>query len=280
MIREIQAEKITQAIRDLCIEANTHLGEDLLKAFEAGMRSEESPVGIEIFQWMIENAKVAREKKLAVCQDTGLVVVFADLGQDVHVTGGNLYEAIHEGVRQGYSAGYFRSSVAEPLTRKILGENSPAIIHVEIVSGERLELRLMPKGFGGENFSRVVLFPPSVGVSGVREFILETVKKAGSSPCPPIIVGVGIGGTMEKAAILAKKSLLRPLGSRHPDSMVAALEKDLLIDINKMGIGPQGLGGTVTALEVHIETFPTHIASIPVAVNIQCHCHRHKEIVL
>jgi fumarate hydratase subunit alpha len=170
--------------------------------------------------------------------------------------------------------------MAEPLTRKILDENTPAIIHVDIVPGSQVKLNLMPKGFGGENCSRVVLFPPSVGVRGVRDFILETVRKAGSSPCPPIIVGIGIGGTMEKAAILAKKSLLRPLGNRHSDSMVADLERDLLREINKMGIGPQGLGGKVTALQVHIETFPTHIASIPVAVNIQCHCHRHKGIIL
>jgi fumarate hydratase subunit alpha len=280
MIRELPAGIITQAVRDLCIEANTDLGEDLLKAYEEGMRSEESSIGQEIFQRMSENAKVAREKKLAVCQDTGLAIVFLEIGQDVHVVEGNLYEAIHEGVRKGYAEGYFRISMAEPLTRKILDENTPAIIHVDIVPGFQVKLNLMPKGFGGENFSRVVLFPPSVGVCGVRDFILETVQKAGSSPCPPIIVGIGIGGTMEKAAILAKKSLLRPLGNRHSDSMVADLERDLLREINKMGIGPQGLGGTVTALQVHIETFPTHIASIPVAVNIQCHCHRHKGIIL
>jgi fumarate hydratase subunit alpha len=280
MIREIRTEKITQAVRDLCIEANTDLGEDLLKAYEEGMRSEKSPIGREIFRRMLENARVAREKGLAVCQDTGLVVVFADMGQDVHVTGGDLYAAIHEGVRQGYLEGYFRSSVVDPLTREISGDNSPAIIHVSIVPGSQLELKLIPKGFGGENFSKVVSFTPSVGISGVKDFILETIKKAGSSPCPPIIVGVGIGGTMEKAAILAKRTLLRPLGSSHPDPMVAAMERELLDEINKLGIGPQGLGGTVTALDVHIETFPTHIASIPVAVNIQCHCHRHKDVIL
>ncbi|MBN2438849.1 MAG: fumarate hydratase [Deltaproteobacteria bacterium] len=279
-MREIRAEKISQAVRDLCIEANTDLGEDLLKAYEVGMRSEESPIGREIFQRILENARIAREKGLAVCQDTGLVVVFVDMGQDVHVTGGDLCAAIHEGVRRGYLEGYFRSSVVEPLTREISGDNSPAIIHVSIVPGSGLVLNLIPKGFGGENFSKVVLFPPSVGISGVRDFILETIKKAGSSPCPPIIVGVGIGGTMEKAAILAKRSLLRPLGSSHPDPMVAAMERELLDEINKLGIGPQGLGGTVTALDVHIETFPTHIASIPVAVNIQCHCHRHKDVIL
>ncbi|MCK9364290.1 MAG: fumarate hydratase [Syntrophales bacterium] len=280
MIREIRTEKIIQAVRDLCIEANTDIGEDLLKAYEEGMNAEESPIGKEIFQQMLENARVAREKKLALCQDTGLVVVFADMGQDVHVTGGDFYAAIHEGVRRGYLEGYFRSSVVEPITRKVSGDNSPAIIHVTIVPGSRLLLNVIPKGFGGENFSKVVLFPPSVGMSGVMDFIIETIRNAGSSPCPPIIVGVGIGGTMEKAAIMAKRTLFRPLGSSHPDPVVAGLERTLLDEINKLGIGPQGLGGKVTALDVHIETFPTHIASIPVAVNIQCNSHRHKEVIL
>ncbi len=279
-MREIDVKLVTEKVRDLCIEANTILGEDVVSALKRGLEEEESLIGKEIFCQLLENEKIAREERLALCQDTGLAVVFVDLGQDVHVTGGDLNEAIHEGVRQGYRDGYLRSSSRDPVTGKNIGDNTPAIIHVEIVPGDRLKLAIAPKGFGSENMSRVVLFPPAAGIEGVKKFIVQRVEESGSNPCPPIVVGVGIGGTFEKAALIAKKSLLRPLGQRHPNPDIAHLEKELLEEINKLGIGPMGLGGRVTALDVHIETTPTHIASLPVAVNIQCHCDRHKEAVL
>jgi len=279
-VREIQAEEITKTIRRLCIEANTILGDDVIQAFEKAKEGEESPVGRDILRQLLNNAKIAREEGLPLCQDTGLAVVFVEMGQDVHVIGGDLSEAINEGVRQGYREGYLRASSLDPLTRTNFGDNTPAIIHVEIVPGDRLKLALAPKGFGSENMSRVVLFPPAVGIEGMKKFIVQRVEESGPNPCPPIVVGVGIGGTLEKAALVAKKSLLRPVGQRHPKPDIAKLEEDILEEINKLGIGPQGLGGRVTALAVHIETYPTHIGSLPVAVNIQCHCDRHKEAIL
>jgi len=279
-VREIPSEKITSTVKRLCIEANTLLGEDVIVAYEKGLEKEESPIGKDGLRQLLENARIAKTEGLALCQDTGLVVVFVELGQDVHIVGGGLDEAIHEGVRQGYKEGYFRASSLDPLNRKNIGDNTPAIIHVEVVPGSRLKLMVAPKGFGSENMSRVVLFAPAAGVEGIKKFILQRVEEAGSNPCPPIVVGVGIGGTFEKAALIAKRSLLRPLGQRHPDPEVARLEEEILEEINKLGIGPMGLGGRVTALDVHIETYPTHIASIPLAVNIQCHCARHKEAVI
>jgi len=279
-MREIQAPEITKTIKRLCIEANTILEEDVISAYEKGLEKEESPIGKDHFRQLLENARVAREEGMALCQDTGLAVVFVEIGQDIHVVGGDLNEAIHEGVRQGYRDGYLRASSLDPLSRKNIGDNTPAIIHVEIVPGERLKLAVAPKGFGSENMSRVVLFPPAIGVEGVKKFIVQRVEESGSNPCPPVVVGVGIGGTFEKAALIAKKSLLRPLGQRHPNPDIAKLEEEILEEINKLGIGPLGLGGRITALDVHIEIFPTHIASIPVAVNIQCHCDRHKEAVI
>jgi fumarate hydratase subunit alpha len=279
-MREINVGLITGKVRDLCMKANTDLGEDVLQAFDQAMEKEESPLGVEILKELKENARIAKEEGIALCQDTGLVVVFVELGQEVHLVGGDMNEAIHEGVRQGYRDGYFRASSLDPLSRKNMGDNTPAIIHVEVVPGDRLKLTIAPKGFGSENMSRVVLFPPAVGIEGVKKFIVQRVEESGSNPCPPIVVGVGIGGTFEKAALIAKKSLLRPLGQRHPNPDIAKLEEEVLEEINKLGIGPLGLGGRITALDVHIETFPTHIASIPVAVNIQCHCGRHKEAVL
>jgi fumarate hydratase subunit alpha len=279
-MREINVQLITEKVRDLCIKANTVLEEDVLLAYERGLEREESPIGKDHFRQLLENAKVAREEGVALCQDTGLAVVFVDLGQEVHVAGGDLNEAIHEGVRQGYRQGYLRASSLDPLTRKNIGDNTPAMIHVEIVPGEKIKLAVAPKGFGSENMSRVVLFPPAVGIEGVKKFVVQRVEESGSNPCPPVVVGVGIGGTFEKAALIAKKSLLRPLGQRHPNPEIAKLEEDILDEINQLGIGPMGLGGRITALDVHVETFPTHIASIPVAVNIQCHCDRHKEAVL
>jgi len=279
-VREIPAEEITKTIKRLCVEANTVLGDDVIEAYKKGYENEKSPVGRDIFHQLLENSKIAEEEGIPLCQDTGLAVVFVDMGQDVHVVGGGLNEAINEGVRQGYKEGYLRASTLDPLTRKNYGDNTPAIIHVNITPGDKLKLEVAPKGFGSENMSRVILFPPAVGIKGVKDFVTQRVEESGPNPCPPLVVGVGIGGTLEKAAIIAKKSLLRPIGQRHPDSDVAKLEEELLDDINKLGIGPQGLGGTVTALDVHIETYPTHIGSLPVAVNIQCHCDRHKEAVI
>jgi len=279
-VREIQAEEITSTIRRLCIEANTILGDDVVEALKKGLEKEESPVGKDIFRQLLENAKIAKEEGIPLCQDTGMVVVFIEMGQDIHIVGGDLNQSIDEGVRQGYRDGYLRASSLDPLIRKNFGDNTPAIIHVEIVQGDQLKLTVIPKGFGGENMSRVALLTPASGMEGIKEFVLRTVEEAGANPCPPGIVGVGIGGTLEKAAILAKKSLLRPIGQRHPDPGLARLEEEFLEEINRLGVGPQGLGGTVTALDVHIETYPTHIASLPVAVNLQCNCHRHKEAEL
>jgi fumarate hydratase subunit alpha len=279
-IREIPAEEITLTVKRLCIEANTILGRDVIEGFEKRYREEESPAGRSVIQQLQENAKIAEEEGIPLCQDTGLVVVFVELGQEVHVVDGSLNEAIHEGVRQGYREGHLRASSVDPLTRKNFGDNTPAIIHVELTPGDQLKLHLAPKGFGSENMSRVVLFPPSAGIEGVKEFIVQRVAESGPNPCPPLLVGVGIGGTFEKAALIAKKSLLRPIGQRHQDPDIAQLEEEILEAVNRLGIGPQGLGGTNTALDVHVETYPTHIASLPVAVNIQCHCARHKEAVL
>ena len=279
-VKEIAAEEITKTVKRLCIEANTILGDDVIEALTKGYEIEESPMGKDIFRQLLENAKIAKEEGLPLCQDTGLAVVFVEMGQDLHMVGGDLNEAINEGVRQGYKEGYLRASSLDPLTRKNFGDNTPAVIHVEIKPGDKLKLALAPKGFGSENMSRVVLFPPAVGIEGVKKFVVQRVEESGPNPCPPVVVGVGIGGTLEKAAIIAKKSLLRPLGRRHANPDIAELEEDLLKEINKLGIGPQGLGGTITALAVHIETYPTHIASLPVAVNIQCNCARHKEAVL
>jgi len=279
-VREISAEDITRTVRRLCIEANTVLEEDVIEAYVKGLEREESSTGRDAFRQLLENARIAKEENLPLCQDTGLAVVFVEVGQDIHIVDGDLNEAIHEGVRQGYRDGYLRASSLDPLTRKNFGDNTPAIIHVEMVSGDRLKLSVAPKGFGSENMSRVVLFPPAAGIEGVKRYIVQRVDESGPNPCPPIIVGVGIGGTFEKAALIAKKSLFRPLGQRHPNPEIAQLEVELLEEINQLGIGPLGLGGRVTALDVHVETYPTHIASIPVAVNIQCHCDRHKEAML
>ena len=279
-VREIPAEEITKTIKRLCIEANTVLGDDVIEAYKKSYENENSPVGRDILRQLLENSRIAEEEGIPLCQDTGLAVVFVDMGQDVHVVDEDLNEAINEGVRQGYKEGYLRASTLDPLTRKNYGDNTPAIIHVNVIPGDKLKLTVAPKGFGSENMSRVILFPPAVGIKGVKNFVIQRVEESGPNPCPPLVVGVGIGGTLEKAAIIAKKSLLRPIGQRHPNPDIAKLEEEFLDDINNLGIGPQGLGGTVTALDVHIETYPTHIGSLPVAVNIQCHCDRHKEAVI
>ena len=279
-MREIDVKRITEKVRDLCIQANTDLGEDVLRAFDRAIKHEESPVAIDILEELKENARIAKEEKVPICQDTGFAVVFVGLGQDVHLVGGNLNEAITEGVRQGYRDGYLRKSICHPFTRANTGDNSPVVIHTEIVRGDQIKITVAPKGAGSENMSRVVMLTPSEGIEGVKRFVIQRVKESGSNPCPPTIVGVGIGGTMEQAAFLAKKSLLRPLGSENPDPELDRLESEILTEINRLGIGPQGLGGRTTSLAVQILMMPCHIASLPLAVNIQCHVQRHKEVTL
>jgi len=279
-MREIDVKLITEKIRDLCMEANTDLGEDMDHAFDRAIEREESPMGLEILKELKENARIAKEEKVPICQDTGFAVVFIELGQDVHLVGGDLSAAIHEGVRRGYRDGYLRKSICHPFTRANTGDNTPAIIHTEVVPGEKVKIIVAPKGGGSENMSRVVMLTPSDGIAGVKRFVVERVKESGSNPCPPTIIGIGIGGTFEQAALLAKKSLLRPLGSKNPDPELDQLESGILTDINQLGIGPQGLGGRITSLAVHILMMPCHIASFPLAVNIQCHAQRHKEAVI
>ena len=279
-MREINVKVITERVRDLCMEANTDLGQDVLQAFDKAIEKEESPLGVEILRELKENARIAKEENVPICQDTGFAVVFVELGQDVHLVGGNLNNAIQEGVRQGYRDGYLRKSICHPFTRGNTGDNTPAIVHTELVPGEEVKITVAPKGGGSENMSRVVMLTPSDGIEGIKRFVVQRVKESGSNPCPPTIVGVGIGGTFEQAALLAKRSLLRPLGSKNPDPELDKLESEILSEINKLGIGPQGLGGRTTSLAVHIVMMPCHIASFPLAVNIQCHAQRHKETVI
>jgi len=279
-MREIGFEKVVETVSRLFIEANTELGEDVLDAIRKAIEREESPTGKEVLAELLENARIAKEEQVPMCQDTGLAVVFVEMGQDVHIVGGHLYEAIEEGVRRGYRDGYLRKSACHPFTRANTGDNTPAIIHMELVPGDRLKIIAMPKGGGSENMSAVAMLTPSVGKPGIMDYVVKRVKEAGSNPCPPVIVGVGIGGTLEKAAILAKRALLRPLGSHNPDPELDQMERELLERINDLGIGPQGYGGRITALGVFVEMMPCHIASLPVAVNIQCHAARHKEAVL
>ena len=275
-MREIDVSAVTRCVRDLAIRANTELGTDVLEAFGRALAVEESPVGRDILERMIENAQIAREQRIPLCQDTGMAVVFVEIGQEIHITGGVLREAIAAGIRQGYREGYLRKSVCDPLTRVNTGDNTPPIVHFDLVGGDRLRITVAPKGFGSENMSRVTLLPPSAGMQGVKDYVVQRVQTAGANPCPPTIVGVGIGGTFEETALLAKKALLRPLGSPNPDAELDALEQDWLAAINRLGIGPQGLGGRTTSLAVHINAMACHIASIPLAVNLQCHSARHK----
>jgi fumarate hydratase subunit alpha len=279
-MREVNVKLITEKVKELCMEANTNLGEDVLQAFDRAMEKEESPLGIGILKELKENARIAREEKVAICQDTGFAVIFVELGQDVHLVGGDLKEAIFEGVRQGYRDGYLRKSICHPFTRANTGDNTPAIIHTGVVPGEKVKITVAPKGGGSENMSRVTMLTPSDGKEGIKRYVVQRVKESGSNPCPPTIVGVGIGGTFEQAALLAKKSLLRPLGRKNPDPELEKFESEILTEINQLGIGPQGLGGRTTSLAVHILMMPCHIASFPLAVNIQCHAQRHKEATL
>ncbi len=279
-MRDIHVSDITRTVRDLFIEANCDLGQDVLTALERAIRTDESLVAREVLKELKENARIAREEGVPLCQDTGLAVVFVELGQEVHIVGGALTEAIQEGVRQGYGDGYLRKSACNPFTRENTKDNTPAIIHLELVPGEALRITTVPKGGGAENMSRVQMLAPSDGIEGIKTFIVNRMKESGANPCPPTVVGVGIGGTFERSAYLAKKALLREIGQRHPDREIAAMERDVLDRINRLGIGPMGYGGTTTALDVFFEVEPCHIASLPVAVNVQCHAARHKTAVL
>lgn len=277
----ISAGEIAEKVCRLCMDANFRLPDDMLGVLKDAHESEISPVAKGIFADLLANAQIARECQMPICQDTGVAIVFVELGEDVEITGGRLYDAIHEGVRKGYKEGYLRKSmVANPLKRVNTGDNTPAMIHTELIPGNYLRITFMAKGGGCENMSRIAMLTPADGREGVINFVVETVKIAKANPCPPIIVGVGIGGTFDHAALLAKKSLLRSPGTRHHDPDTAVLEKELLERVNNLGIGAQGLGGRITALGVHVEWAPCHIASLPVAVNIECHAHRVKTAVL
>jgi fumarate hydratase subunit alpha len=279
-MREINVKQITETVKKLCIDANYYLGEDVWKALERGEKTEESPAGIDVFQQLKENARIARDEQVPICQDTGLAVIFIELGQEVHLVGGDFNTAINEGVRQGYQEGYLRKSACHCFTRVNTKDNTPAIIYPEIVPGDKIKITVATKGGGSENMSTVIMLSPSDGIEGVKKRVVDWVKQAGSNPCPPIVVGVGVGGTFEHTALLAKKALLRPLGEKSADPQLAAMEEELLTRINNLGIGPQGLGGRITALAVHVLMIPCHIASFPMAVNINCHAHRHKEAVI
>ncbi|MFZ5754584.1 MAG: fumarate hydratase [Bacillota bacterium] len=281
-MKEISVDKIIDVVKNLCIQASCNLGEDVEELIRLGLDREESEFGQYCLSQILDNIALSRQENMAMCQDTGVAVVFVELGQDVHIVGGDLQAAINEGVRRGYEEGYLRKSVVQdPLfLRKNTGDNTPAVIHTEIVPGDRLKISVVPKGAGSENMGALKMLKPAEGIQGVKEFVLKTVREAGGNPCPPVIVGVGIGGTMEKATLLAKKALARKIGEPHPDPNYQALEEELLEKINRLGIGPQGLGGRITALAVHIEDYPTHIATLPVAVNLNCHAARHAEAIL
>ena len=281
-MRDIKAKEITQTVSRLFQESCYYLPEDVLASLRQAREAEESPVGREVLDRMLENAEVSVREGIPLCQDTGDAIVFLELGQDVHIVGGDLYTAVNEGVRQGYAEGYLRKSmVTRPFSARVnTKDNTPAIIYTDIVPGDRLKIIAQPKGGGAENMSRLAMLTPASGRQGVIDFVVNTIDEAGSNPCPPVIVGVGIGGTVEKTVLLAKRALLRKVGEPNPDGEVAELEGEILQRVNKLGIGPMGYGGRTTALAVHIEVFPAHIASLPVAVNPQCWCARHKEAIL
>jgi fumarate hydratase subunit alpha len=279
-MREIHVETIVDHVAQICIDAAYNLSEDVLTAFDRAIETETASAAKEIIGLLKENARIAREERIPVCQDTGIAIFFVEIGQDLRIKNGFIADAVNEGVRKGYREGRLRNSVVDPLTRKNTGDNSPAIIYTELVPGDKLKISFMPKGAGSENMSVIRMLRPTEGVEGIRRFVLECVQKAGANPCPPVVVGVGIGGDFEKAALIAKKALLRPVGSPNARLELAALEELLLKAVNKTGIGPEGLGGRVTAMAVHVESFPCHIASLPVAVNINCHAARHKTIIL
>lgn len=281
-MRLIAASKVTETVARLCQEANFFLPVDVLSALQQARQKEESPLGKQTLDQILANAELARKEAIAICQDCGIAVVYLEIGQDVHITGGYLHDAVNEGVRQGYHQGYLRKTmVHKPFSSRLnTKDNTPAVIHTDIVPGDKLKIMVMPKGGGAENMSRLFMLTPAQGRPGIINSVIQTVDEAGSNPCPPVIVGVGIGGTAEKAMALAKKALLRSVGTANADPEVAELEKELLERINSLGIGPAGFGGRITALAVHIETFPAHIASLPLAVNLQCHAARLKETTL
>lgn len=280
-MREIQASMITDTIERLCIEANQVLPDDIKKSIQTCRSCEDGQIASGILDNIIENYEIAENEQVPICQDTGMACVFLEIGQDVHITGGDLSEAVDEGVRRGYTNGYLRKSVVkDPVRRGNTGDNTPAMLYTEIVPGENIKITVGPKGFGSENMSAIRMFKPSAGIEGIKDFILETVETAGPNPCPPMVVGVGIGGTFDKAALLAKKALMRPVDTENEDPYYADLEKEMLEKINRLGIGPQGFGGKTTALGLNIETMPTHIAGMPCAINISCHVTRHKTEVL
>lgn len=280
-IKNIATDLIRDTVARLCTEANYYLGGDVIKSLEKYREEEASLTGRDILQQLLTNAGIAAEDQVPICQDTGFAVVFLELGQEVRIEGGSLYEAVNEGVRKGYTEGYLRKSiVGHPLKRVNTGDNTPAVIHLSLVPGDNLRIVVAPKGGGSENMSAIKMLKPSEGLEGIKKFVLDTVRSAGPNPCPPLVVGVGIGGTFEKCALLAKEALIRELGSPNPLPDLAELEKELLREVNALGIGPQGLGGSTTAMAVHIEIHPCHIASLPVAVNLNCHAARHKEAVI
>lgn len=280
-MRELEAAKITEVVARLCMEANFELEDDVQKSLETAYEREESPAGKEVLRQIVENSQIARAEKIPMCQDTGLAVIFVQLGQDLHITGGDFEAAINEGVKQGYTEGFLRKScLADPVRGGNTGDNTPAVIHLTLVPGDRLKLWVVPKGGGSENMSCIAMMKPADGIDGIKKFIVDNIRAASGNPCPPVVVGVGIGGTFERCALLAKKALLREIGSVHVDPFYAELEKELLGLVNDLGVGPMGLGGITTALAVHIETAPRHIASFPVSMNLNCHAARHKYIEL
>lgn len=281
MIREIKVSQITEVVERLCIEANEHLPGDVKNAIQSCRACEQWDIAKDVLDQIVENYEIADAQNVPICQDTGMACVFLEIGQDVHIVDGDLNEAIHEGVRRGYEKGYLRKSVVkDPVRRGNTGDNTPAMIYTEIVPGDKIKVMVGPKGFGSENMSMIRMFKPSAGLQGIKDFILEVAETAGSNPCPPMVIGVGIGGTFDKAALLAKKALMRPLDSSHEDPFYAELEVEMLEKVNQLGIGPQGFGGATTAIGLNIETLPTHIAGMPCAVNINCHVTRHKSEVI
>jgi fumarate hydratase subunit alpha len=279
-MRQISAANIVGAVKNAAMRANFELGEDVLNALGHALDEEESPVGKQVLSQLIENARIAKQERIPICQDTGVAVIFAEVGQDLSIIGGDFNSALQEGIRQGYKDGYLRKSLCHPFTRKNTNDNTPIVLHLDMVPGERLKMWLIPKGGGSENMSRLFMLPPSAGWPGIKEKVVSTVIEAGPNPCPPTIVGVGIGGNFEQCAVLAKKSLLRALGTPNPDPALDQMEEELLREINMTGVGPQGLGGRVTSLGVRILMMPCHIASLPLAINIQCHASRHLQIDL
>lgn len=280
-MREINVNEITKTVKELCMEANYFLSDDIKEALENNRKKESWALAGDILEQIIINGKIAAEDRVPICQDTGMACVFLEVGQDIHIVGGNIEEAINEGVRQGYEEGYLRKSVVkDPINRINTKDNTPAMIYYEIVPGDKIKITVAPKGFGSENMSRIAMLKPSDGIEGIKSFIIDTVKAAGPNPCPPMVVGIGIGGTFDKAAYLAKKALLRPINQYNENIYYKELEEELLSSINELGIGPQGFGGATTALGVNIEVLPTHIAGLPVAVNINCHATRHKERII